>query len=201
MATVVMLGPADHGRPMTREEFDAARGQEGYRYELIEGRVYVSPVPNLPHDYINEWSYDLLHHYSKDHPEIINYVTCRARIYVPDEEEATSPEPDLAGYHDFPRGRPIREMTWRDVSPVLVAEIVSDDDPEKDLERNVDLYLRVPSIREYWVLDPRADPDRPTLLVYRRRGSRWQRPINVAPGDTYTTRLLPGFELLLDPHS
>ena len=67
--------------------------------------------------------------------------------------------------------------------------------------RNVELYLRVPSIREYWIFDPRQDPDRPTLRVYRRRGSRWQRPVDVAPGETYTTPLLPGFALLLDPHA
>jgi hypothetical protein len=48
-------------------------------------------------------------------------------------------------------------------------------------------------------LDPREDSNRPTLTVYRRRGARWQRPIELAYGDTYATRLLPGFELLIDP--
>ena len=62
------------------------------------------------------------------------------------------------------------------------------------------LFLQVPSIKEYWILDPRDDPDRPTMLVYRRRGLRWQNVIEVAFGESYRTRLLPGFELLLDPH-
>jgi Uma2 family endonuclease len=56
----------------------------------------------------------------------------------------------------------------------------------------------VPSIREYWILDPRADADQPALLVYRRRGRRWQRPITVPGGGTYATRLLPGFILRLE---
>jgi Uma2 family endonuclease len=81
-----------------------------------------------------------------------------------------------------------------------VVEIVSDDKPEKELVRNVDLYLQAPSIREYWILDPRADPDRPTMRVYRRRGRQWQRPIDLIPGEIYTTRLLPAFHLVLDPH-
>jgi hypothetical protein len=68
------------------------------------------------------------------------------------------------------------------------------------LIRNVRLYLRVPSIQEYWVLDGRPDPERPTLIVYRRRGQDWQAPIEIGYGETYTTRLLPGFKLLLDPH-
>jgi Uma2 family endonuclease len=201
MVTALLLGPADHGRLMTRQEFQAARGQEGYSYELIDGRVYVSPVPNLPHDVILEWLLDVLKEYSRTHPQFVNYLSPKARVYVPEREEATSPEPDLAAYRDFPRHLPIREQSWENVSPILVAEIVSEDDPEKDLERNVELYLQVPSIREYWILDPRADPDHPTLTVYRRRGRRWQNPVAVRPGETYTTRLLPGLELLFDPRA
>jgi Uma2 family endonuclease len=91
-------------------------------------------------------------------------------------------------------------MRWQDVSPVLVAEVLSEDTADKDLVRNLGLYLQVPSIREYWILDPRASPDHPALTVYRRRGRRWQRPINVPAGGTYSTRLLPDFSLLLDPH-
>jgi hypothetical protein len=37
------------------------------------------------------------------------------------------------------------------------------------------------------------------MLVYRRRGKSWQRVIELAFGDTYTTKLLPGFRLVLDP--
>jgi Uma2 family endonuclease len=80
-----------------------------------------------------------------------------------------------------------------------VAEILTtEDDPDKDLVRNVDLYHRVPSIKEYWVVDGRTDPDEPTLLVYRRWGSRW-RQAEVPFGGTYETRLLPGFALVIDP--
>jgi Uma2 family endonuclease len=199
MATVLVLTPADHGRPISREDFEASRGQGGYGYELIDGKVYVSPLPNLPHDSILEWLLDALKAYSRAHPEILNYVSPKARVYVPGRVEATSPEPDLAAYRDFPRHLPIRERSWEHVSPLLVAEIVSEDDPGKDLERNVEIYVQVPSIREYWILDPRADADHPTLTVYRRRGRRWQNPIAVEPGETYATKLLPGLELLLDP--
>jgi hypothetical protein len=71
---------------------------------------------------------------------------------------------------------------------------------DKDLVRNVELYVEVPSIKQYWVLDPRPDPDRPSLRVYRRRGKNWQKPIDVAFGETYQTpRVLPGFALVVDP--
>src|SRR5262249_24387259 len=120
-------------------------------------------------------------------------------VFVPEMDETTAPEPELAGYHDFPLHLPIRLRRWQDVSPILVAEVVSEEDPDKDLIRNVELYEDVRSIREYWIFDPRADADHPTLRIYRRRGARWQRPIDIASGETYTTRFLPGFALVVDP--
>ncbi|HTU92217.1 MAG TPA: Uma2 family endonuclease, partial [Gemmataceae bacterium] len=147
------------------------------------------------------WLFGKLNLYVLQRPDVVNFVTNKARVFVPDEPEETQPEPDLAAYRNFPRDIPIARMDWRNVSPLLVVEVVGENNPEKDLERNVELYLQVPSIREYWILDGRPDPDQPTLLVYRRRGQRWQRPIEVLSGERYTTRLLPGFSLRVDPHT
>jgi Uma2 family endonuclease len=199
--TSVKIGPTDHGRPMTFDDFVMARGQEGYRYELIEGRVYVSAAPNVPQNLNEEWLNDQLRDYRRRHPEVINYVTTKARVFVPGHHDLTNPEPDLAAYHNFPLRTRFRELTWRVLSPLLVVEVVSEDDPAKDLVRNVDLYRQVPSIREFWIVDPREDPDAPTMRIYRRRGRGWQKPIDLAAGETYTTPILPGFALLIDPHA
>jgi Uma2 family endonuclease len=199
MATIVKLGPADHGRPFTLEEFSTAAWREGYQYELIDGKLYVSPVPNLPENRVEEWIGVKLVLYAEQHPEVINYVSARARIFVPGRRGVTNPEPDRAAYRDFPLHLPFRKIRWQDVSPVLAVEVLSIDDPDKDLVRNAQLYLQVPSIKEYWLFDTREDPDRPTMRVHRRHGARW-RIIDLAPGDTYTTRLLPGFVLIIDPH-
>jgi Uma2 family endonuclease len=201
MATVLKLGRADHGRPMTVDEFIAADCEEGYRYELIDGRLYVSPMPDPPQAIWDGWLTYKLHLYAQENPEVVNFVVNKARIFVPGRRRATIPEPDLAAYHDFPLHLPVREIRWQNVSPLLVGEVLSEDDPDKDLVRNVELYLQVPSIREYWVIDTLEDADNPHMLVYRRRGQRWQRVITVPSGGRYTTRLLPGFELVLDRHS
>ena len=94
-------------------------------------------------------------------------------------------------------GTPRRNLRWQDYSPFVVVEVVSDEKSEKDLVRNVELYLQVSSIREYWIIDGRDNPDHPVMLVYRRRGQRWQNVIRVEAGETYETRLLPDFWLLL----
>ena len=200
MATITALGPTDHGRKLSWEEFRSTPWQEGYRYELIDGRLYVSPAPNLPHDRLVQWLFLRLVQYADAHPEVFNYVTQNGRVFVPERPEATEAEPDITCYQHFPLDQPLSEGNWRELSPVLVVEVVSEDTAEKDTERNVELYLQVPSVREYWIVDPRPDPDRPTLIVYRRRGQRWQKPIVVRAGGTYETpRLLPGFALTVAP--
>jgi Uma2 family endonuclease len=200
MVTVLKFGPTDHGRPLSLDEFKTGEYQEGYRYELIDGKLYVSPAPNQPENFIAEWLSDKLKAFAKKQPQAINYVTTRARVFVPDREDVTTPEPDAAAYKNYPLHLPIREIQWEDVSPILVVEVLSSEDPDKDLERNVELYFLVPSIKEYWVLDTRVDPEQPTMRVHRRHGRRW-RILDLAAGDTYTTKLLPGFEVVLDPRT
>src|SRR5579885_1090925 len=195
MTTVVKLGPADHGRPMTLEEFCAGDYQEGYQYELIDGKLYVSPLPNLPQGLAERWIYLKLQRYSDEHPESLNFVYGKCRVFVPGRPGVTNPEPDVTAYRDFPLDQEFQSIRWEDVNPVLVVEVLSLDDPDKDLVRNVELYGLVPSIKEYWILDTREDVEHPGLLVYRRgRGRKW-RLLTVEPDERYSTSLLPDFEM------
>jgi Uma2 family endonuclease len=180
------------------EEFQHAAAQEGFRYELINGKLEVAPAPDLPHDFLQGWLFESLSTYRRERPDIINYVSARARVFVPGRRATTAPEPDVAAYRDFPFHVPVAERRWQQISPILVAEVISPDTADKDLERNRVLYLEVSSVQEYWVFDQREDADSPTLTVFRRRGLRWQRPITVSGGGTYTTRLLPDFTLVLN---
>src|SRR5262245_4762579 len=98
MKTVLKLGPADHGRAISLEEFEHASYEEGYDYEIIRGRVYVSPKPNPTHDFFVEWFGDHLRVYSQEHPDAINYISGAAQTFVPEEAEVSAPEPDLTVY-------------------------------------------------------------------------------------------------------
>lgn len=198
MKTVLQLGPADHGRPLNEGDFYSADFEPGHKYELIHGRVDVSPLPNLPADIIENWLLDRLKAYARAHPEVINHVTNKARVHAGDREDVSNPEPDIAAYADFPHDRRFT-IRWQDISPILVVEVLDPDNPEKDTVRNVDVYHSVASIREYWIVDIRAGADRPSLIVRRRHGRGW-RVKTVAFGETYETKLLPGFALVVDPN-
>ena len=191
------LGPADHGRPMSYAEYLAGDYQEGYKYELIDGELYVSPEANPDGAWHEIQLLYKLNDYARWRPDIINYVLNKARVFVPGRKRATAPEPDIAAYRNFPEQPPRRGKGWENFSPILVAEILSPGGAEKDFVRNVELYWEVPSIAEYWIIDQTETAEHP-LTVYRRQSKRWK-IITIAAGETYTTRLLPGFELQIEP--
>lgn len=182
------LGPADHGRRMTLDEFFGMADEEGYRYELIEGVVEVTPAPDTPHERMVMHLVGLFEHYRTEHPKYVNFIACRGRI-VQREPEETCPEPDLCLYRDYPLHE--ARVTWEDIQPIVVAEVLSPENPAKDLERNRRIYLGFVGIQEYWIIDPLVDPKRPTMLALRRAGDDWQE-VPIASGGTYTTDLLPG---------
>ena len=48
-------GPLDHGRPYSDHMANGVRWTEGYSYEVIDGRLYVSPHANMPHEHLRLW--------------------------------------------------------------------------------------------------------------------------------------------------
>jgi Uma2 family endonuclease len=197
MSTMLRIGPRDHGREMTYEEFLSSDYEEGYKYELIRGELYVSPQPNPPHDVMAEHLNDLLTVYKLAHPNIIKRSSSHARVFVPGFRKTTCPEPDIALYNDQRGSR--TQKRWEPFSPFIVVEIVSED-PDKDYIRNVDLYQRVPSILEYWLFDKVDEEGGPIMRVYRRDSG--DQPWTIDEYDstaTYATPLLPGFALPVSP--
>lgn len=198
MPTVQLkLGPLGHGRPLTLDDFDDAEFGPGARYELIDGTLYVSEEPDPTENELELWLFEKLWDYSRSKASVLNRVTNKGRVFVHLRPEATVPEPNITAYEDYPLDRRFTGTKWSEVSPVLVCEVLMGD-PAKDLERNVELYLGVPSIKEYWVLDGRENAAQPTLIQHRRYGKRWV--VRSFPhGSTFTTKVLRGFSLLIDP--
>jgi Uma2 family endonuclease len=184
------LGPQDAGLELEHEEFAKAERAPGYRYELVAGRLHVTPAPNPPHLVALTWLFTRLHDCSRARPEHIGFVAPGGRLITTALGATTDVEPDISAYRTFP----LRAKHWAGILPFLVVEVLSPDSEDKDLVRNREIYGLVPEIQEYWILDPYAEPA-PTLLALARGPDGAWIERQVPPGGTYRTDLLPGLDL------
>jgi Uma2 family endonuclease len=193
----LVLGPRHHGLAVTDEEFEHAEGEDGYRYELINGVVHVSPAPDPYAQNIADALLLLLknHRDASARPAFAEVIR-EPRIFVPESPKTTVPQPDLAAYEVYPR-KPVK--TYRNLQPVLVVEVVTPDSLDKDYFRNVPLYAAVPSILEYWIVDPSEEELRPTMAVHRRDAGRQNfERIDIRAGGVYEPPRWPGLRIELE---
>jgi Uma2 family endonuclease len=189
MATVapkvrrLRLGPHSAGMLLTPKEFDRARGEKGWRYELINGVLVESPTPSrmerTPNDRLGQW----LWNYQDQHPhgsslhstvfeEEIKTKTQRRRV-----DRAI-----WAGLGRLPEEGEI---------PTIVVEFVSQGKINQDRDYIAKkAEYREAGVKAYWVVDR----FRRCLTVYTFGGEKDEERI-IPEGQKYALALLPGFEL------
>lgn len=180
-----LLGPADNGRLMTPDEFDALTRddvEEGYRYELIHGVFIVCPAAGPMETDPNGQLEFLLRLYDMHHPGMIDKT-----LYETDIRTKTSwRRADRVIWIGLGRVPKIK----RDV-PTIAVEFLSAGtrSRRRDYEEKWQEYLDL-GIQEFWLFDRFLKQ----LTVFHRRGGTDQEQV-VPITATYTTPLLPGFEL------
>ena len=183
MATITRrIGPADHGRRMSFDEFIEADFEDGWLYELARGVIVVTEVPGINHGRIGGRITRLFVLYEDRHPGLINYQAngseCRLRLPGMQSDR----HPDQAVYLMPPPPGP---KPWSRWVPQVVVEVVSKGGKRRDDIEKREEYLRV-GVTEYWILDPYQRK----LHVLRRAGDVWDEVL-VLPGAVYQTHLLP----------
>ena len=185
--TLIKIGPSDHGRRMSLEEFEHAKVQEGYLYELSRGIITLSDVPDRPHLLLLRAVRDQLQDYKSLHRGRIHFIAggSECKLLIP--ALASERHPDLAVFLSAPP--PIENASlWRHWFPEIVIEVVSPSSRKRDYQEKPDEYLRL-GAKEYWIVDPRKR----VPVVMRRQRNRWVEN-TIEPPDFYRTRLLPGLE-------
>lgn len=175
------------GIRMTPEEFDAIDDwDELYRYELIDGVFIVSPYPVPPHEGINEFLGNLLFLYKREHAEAPLDGTLTGVYLATKSNTRRCPDRVIwTGLNRHPNPR-------TDL-PSIVVEIVSPGKKawQRDYLLKRDEYLAA-GVREYWIIDRFGR----TMTVHRLSDAG-PLEITVHEDESYTTNLLPGFELPL----
>ena len=194
------IGPRDHGRVMTLEEYEQCYERDGCVAELIDGVLTVSPAPLKPHDIWKGFVADRLKAYAAGRSDIVNHISGDCEVIIPGRLGVTRPRPDIAAYKGFPTlEEAIAHPDWDDICPVLVVEIISRRRRSKDTRRNRHLYWLALGIAEYWIVDPRKDARQPLLVALRRKKDEADWVEQKIPfGKAYKTPTLPGFALNLE---
>lgn len=160
MATVVPQYTAEEVRKFP---------EDGLRYEVIRGELFVSPAPGTPHQRAVGELYSLLRPYVERHSlgEVI------LSPFEVEFAEDTAVQPDLLV---VPPGR-AHQLTEARLygAPSLAIEIISYSSKRTDRLQKRDLYM-AEGVEEYWIFDPGL-----------RRAERW--PRGVSEPEIVTDRL------------
>jgi Uma2 family endonuclease len=182
------IGPADHGRSMTLDEFLEADEEPGYRYELARGVLEVSEVPNEGHWRVVDNTHEAVSLYRREHRGRIDLIGhgSDVRLLIPELESGR--HPDLAIVF---RGAPVNARGRR--IPQWVSEVVSPGKKarERDYETKSEEYLAL-RIDEYWIIDPRDRTVTVRIRVEGPEGPSWSERV-FAGDDVSVSALLPGF--------
>ncbi len=182
--TAARIGPADHGRMMTLDEFREAEVEEGYRYELAGGVLEVSEVPGDDHGQIVWNLLAALRDFQRERPGLISRCGggSEFRLWIPAMNSGRNPDVAVAL-----RGTPKDHRGRR--PPTLVAEVVSEgaEAHRRDHEIKRREYL-VFGIQEYWIIEPEAR----RVTVLTRRGDTWGERV-FTDGQAAEGLALPGF--------
>jgi Uma2 family endonuclease len=179
------LGPDSAGIRMTPEEYDEAEFEEGYRYELIDGVLIVSPPPLLQESDPNDDLGHLVRTYQESHSngKIIDATIPQCPIRTKRNKRIA----DRAIFIGLGRAPKQGDI------PAIAVEWVSKGkrNRQRDYEDKRDEYLEI-GIQQYWLFDR----FKRTLTVFMKRGDKVVKRV-LRGNSIFKSYLLPGLELPL----
>jgi Uma2 family endonuclease len=170
---------------MTVADLDACP-DDGNRYELIGGELFVSRAPRLAHQLVLQHLQMSLYNYLQKHPVGLlapgpGAVFSESDAVIPDLVFARKERLDKV----VANGRFIGP-------PDLVIEVLSlgNENRERDLTVKRQLYAKY-GVEEYWIVDS----ENRCVLVYRLQGNILEEVAKLGVEDEITTPFLPQFQL------
>lgn len=171
---------------LTVADLDAFPEDDGNRYELIGGELFVSRAPGIPHQRVLLNLEICLSDYLKTHP--IGILVPGAGAIFSDYDAVI---PDLAF---------VRHQRWNQVvtgekftgAVDLVVEILTPGaaNRRRDLEAKRRLYGKY-GVEEYWIVDS----ENLSVAVFRLEGNELNEIVTISDHGQLTSPALPGFKL------
>ena len=153
--------------------------------ELSEGKLEMLPMPTQAHQLIVAFLYQkLLEFVTSRRLGLVLFAPLRVKV-----REGQIREPDIVFMAAGNKHRRANEF-WTGAD--LVVEVVSSDDPKRDLETKRDEYAQA-GIPEYWIVDPRNSTI--TVLKLEGEGSPYFEVGVYKPGQEVASVLLGGLTI------
>ena len=172
---------------MTVEDLDAMP-DDGNRYEVIEGELFVSRAPGLPHQIVSGNFFAHFWNYLARNP-IGRIVATPGLIFG----QYGAVIPDLV-FYTHERGEEIIANDRLIAAPDIVIEILSPgrENISRDRIAKRQLYAKY-GVKEYWI----ADSENRSIEIYRLTDKGLELAAMLRLGDEITSPLLPGFSCSL----
>ena len=171
---------------LTVADLDAFPEDDGNRYELIGGELFVSRAPGIPHQRVLLNLEVDLSNYLKDNP--VGILVPGAGAIFSDYDAVI---PDLAF---------VRHERWNEVvtgekftgALDIVIEVLSPgtQNRQRDLSAKRKLYAKY-GVAEYWIVDS----EHRSVLIFLLREQSLQEAATLTGDDLLSSPILPGFQL------
>ena len=173
---------------MTIEDLEAMP-DDGNRYEIIEGELFVSRSPGLTHQIVSDNIVVLIRNFLELQPLGIAVSTPGLIL-----SQYSGVIPDIVYFSNESRERVVSGERLTS-APDLVIEILSrgSDNIRRDRVAKRQLYGKY-GVREYWMVDRHLQ----LVEIYTLHGNSLELTATLKDGDEVSTPVLPGFSCLVN---
>ena len=173
----------------TSSDLDALP-DDGKRYEIIDGELFVSKQPHFYHQHVCGKIYGSLENWSNK-SKLGQTIIAPGLIFADDDDVV----PDVAWLTKQRLSVALGDDGKLHSAPDLVVEVLSpgSTNQRRDREAKLKLYARR-GVLEYWIVDWRAQ----SIEIYRRLNAHLGLFATLTKGDLLESPLLPGFSEQLD---
>ncbi|MCH4887049.1 type II toxin-antitoxin system prevent-host-death family antitoxin [Acidaminobacter sp. JC074] len=174
-------------KKMSYEEFILFTEESDFRYELIDGEVFMLASPSFEHQDISIKLSAKFLEFLKDHKCGIYNAPLDIRLKRDENDQNTSVvQPDIMVICDKENRVDGKYMGI----PELVIEILSPSTRSKDMLKKLDLYTFT-GIKEYWVVDP----DQNLIFIYYFEDSKILKTNSFKKPEILESFLYPDFKI------
>ena len=186
-------GPGPGGQ-ITQQAFrawlDRRPSSDLGHYELLNGRIVVSPPAGWPHGKIGSRVVVILSQYV-DARSLGDVLDSSTGFDLP-SGDTLEPDASFVSTRRWTEGPPPVTGQFLKVVPDLAVEILSPSTRHRDLTEKKDVYARN-GVDEYWVIDPRGA----SVTVFARTGRAFDEGRSSSSGPV-TSALFPDLEVTVE---